>query len=284
MTTVRLDPRPVRVPVRVLATSNLTLSGLQTVTGVLLHEGDLVGCLGQSDNVNAIYVAQDGAWLVVDPAYGTGLEVYAVAGTNANKLYGCDTTGAITWGTTTTTFTLKSSSGAAFNPAAPGPLGETTASTLRTTTLTINGGTTPTAAANTIKLWATADASTLAANFGVLGLFSQQNLSSNAGAHTQFACGTVSLADDATLDIPITAGGHGTVTAIGASSSVSGSFSFGANGATTTNGLTYSSFDTNDTDTKLCAYTGGAATLRIKNRLGSTQKILITLWMGIQAS
>lgn len=283
MTTVRLDTRPVRVPVRVLTTSNLTLSGLQTITGVAVQEGDLVGCLGQSDNVNAIYMAQDGAWLVVDPNCGTGLEVYALAGTNANKLYGCDTTGAITWGTTTTAFTLKSSSGAVFDPAAPGPLGETTASTMRATNLTLTG-TQPTPAANTVKLFGATDGAILGTYFGVLGLLTEQNLSTAAGAQTRVAYGTVSLADDATLDIAIVAGGHGTVTAISASSSASGSFSFGANGATTTNGLTYSLFDTSDTDTKLCAYTGGAGILRIKNRLGSTQKILITLWMGINAS
>lgn len=280
----RVDPRPVRVPVRVLSTSNLTLSGLQTVTGVALVEWDLVACVGQSDNKNAIYVVQDGSWIVADPNVGTGLEVYATAGSNAGKLYGCDTTGAIAWGTTTTSFTLKGSSGAVFDPAAPGPLGATTPSTARFTTLTIVGGTSTSPEANVVNRFAAGDGLTETRRFSSAGgIYSERSLSQAAAGQSRFSVGTVSLADDAVLDISISGGGHGTVTAVGPVSTVSGSFSFAASGATTTNGLTYTNFDTGDTDTKLCAFTGGANTLRIKNRLGATREILITLWEGVTA-
>lgn len=280
----RVDPRAVRVPVRVLSTSNLTLSGLQTVTGVALVAWDLVAAVGQSDNRNAVYVVQEGAWLAANPNVGTGLEVYATAGSNAGKLYACETTGAITWGTTTTSFALKSGAGAAFDPASPGAIGGTTAAAGRFTALTVVGGNLPDPVANTLQIYANNTGQIALRSFGALGLYSEEILSAAPGAQARLSIGTVSLADDGTLDIVLGAGGHGTVTAIGAASSVSGSFSFGANGATTTNGLTYSTFDTADTDTKLCAFTGGAGTLRIKNRLGSTQKILVTLWQGLTAS
>ena len=133
------------------------LSGLQTVTGVALVEWDLVACLGQSDNKNAIYVVQDGSWIVANPNVGTGLEVYATAGSNAGKLYGCDTTGAITWGTTTTSFTLKGRLGRRVRSGGAGPLGATTPSTARFTTLTIVGGTSTSPEANVVNRFAAGD-------------------------------------------------------------------------------------------------------------------------------
>ena len=112
MTTTRIDPRAARIPVHAISTSNLTLSGAQTVDTVALTAGMLCGALGQSNNKSGVYLVQAGAWIPVDPGIGTGLEVYAVGGSaNVNAVYGCDTTGAITWGTTSTTFTLKSAGG-----------------------------------------------------------------------------------------------------------------------------------------------------------------------------
>jgi hypothetical protein len=114
MATTRIDPRASRIPVDAIATSNLTLSGAQTVDTVALTPGKLCAALGQGDNKNAVYLVQSGAWVAVDTGIGTGLEVYATGGSaNVNAVYGCDTTGAITWGTTTTTFTKKSGSGTA---------------------------------------------------------------------------------------------------------------------------------------------------------------------------
>lgn len=114
MATIGINPSPVRILVAAISTSNLTLSGPQAADTVSLTAGMLCGALGQSDNKNAVYLVQDGAWLPVSPGFGTGLEVYATGGfANVNAVYGCDTTGAIAWGTTSTTFTKKSGSGTA---------------------------------------------------------------------------------------------------------------------------------------------------------------------------
>jgi len=117
MATIGINASPVRIRVAAISTSNLTLNGPQTADTVSLTAGMLCGALGQSDNKNAVYLVQDGAWLPVNPGFGTGLEVYATGGSaNVNAVYGCDTTGAITWGTTSTTFTLKAAGGAVYTP------------------------------------------------------------------------------------------------------------------------------------------------------------------------
>ncbi len=137
MPSARIEPRPVRVLVQAISTSNLTLSGLQTVDGVALPANSLCGALGQSDNKSAVYMVQSGPWIPVNPGMGTGLEVYALAGSsNGLAVYGCDTEGAIVWGTTSTTFTLKSGGGAMFNPAAPGAIGGGTPAAITGTTIT----------------------------------------------------------------------------------------------------------------------------------------------------
>lgn len=137
MSTVGISPRGNRVFVAAISTSNLTLSGLQTVDTVELGIGMFCAALGQSDNKNSVYIVQSGAWLPADPGIGPGLEVYAVGGSaNVNAVYGCDTTGAITWGTTSTTFTKKSSTGGTFNPASPGVIGDGTPAAITGTTIT----------------------------------------------------------------------------------------------------------------------------------------------------
>lgn len=53
----------VKAPVRAVATTNITLSGLQTVGGVVLAENDRVLCVAQDDATeNGIYPASSGAW------------------------------------------------------------------------------------------------------------------------------------------------------------------------------------------------------------------------------
>lgn len=271
-----LQASPVRIRVAALSTSNLTLSGAQTVDSVVLVAGDLVGCVGQSDNKNGVYIVQSGAWLVADPGFGTGLEIYARAGgSNAGKVYGCDTTGAIDWGTTSTTFTLKGSSGAAFDAASPGTIGGTTPGTLNGTRvyLTANVGAPTSGKVELIRNAATNGIVINAGNGASLAIVG----STSATAQLQKTITALSLADGATGDIALTAGGgHGMVTAVAASGSNSGVFSFAANGTTTTNGLTYTNFATTDTPAKLCAY-ANSGSLRIKNNLGSTQTILVEL-------
>ena len=80
MAKISTHAQPVRIRVAALSTSNLTLSGAQTIDSVACVAGDLVGALGQSNSKNGVYMVQSGAWLAVDPGFGTGLEVYATAG------------------------------------------------------------------------------------------------------------------------------------------------------------------------------------------------------------
>lgn len=128
--TTSMPARPVRVLCAAISTSNITRSGPQTVDTVSAGVGNVACLVGESDSKNGAYLVQAGAWKAIDPGLGTGLELYAAGGSaNINTVYGCDTAGAIVWGTTSTSFTKKSTSGAAFNPAAPGPIGGTTPST-----------------------------------------------------------------------------------------------------------------------------------------------------------
>lgn len=286
-----ISAKAVRVPVKVISTSNLTLSGAQTIDSVAVVVGDLVGAVGQSDNKNAVYVVQVGAWKVGNPGFGTGLELYALQGSsNANKVYGADTTGAIVWGTTSVAFTLKSSSGTAFNPAIPGAIGGTNPAAGTFTTVVANTSVSspdhiisaligaPTATASATTLWRSSnlpsDNLILRGGTGDSLTLGFESGSGTSDIRKRFI--VKSLVDDGTYDITPNGGGHGTITAPGASGSVSCSFSFAANGATTFNGVTFTTCDVADTDAKLDAFANSGA-LRIKNRLGSTQTVLIEL-------
>lgn len=289
--TTGISARATRVPCKVIATANLTLSGAQTVDGVAVVAGDIVCPVAQSDTKNGAYVVAAGAWKVGDPGVGTGLELYALSGSsNANKLYGADTTGAIVWGTTAVTFTLKSSSGTAFNPAAPGAIGGTTPAA---GTFTILGGNTSVSGpihivtatsgagmpgASTTRLWRssslTGDNIAFQGGIGDSLVLRFETGSGTSNVSKRFW--SKSLADDATFDITVGGGGHGRITAPGASGSTSCAFSFAVNAATTDNGITGTNCAVADTDTKLCAFASGGL-LRIKNRLGSTQTVLIEL-------
>lgn len=289
MTTTRIDPRPVRVAVKALSTSNLTLSGPQTVDGVSCAAGDLVGALGQSDNKNGVYLVQAGAWVVVDPAVGTGLEVYALGGsTNGGSTYGCDTAGAIVWGTTSTAFAKKGSSGSAFDPANPGPIGGTTPAAVTGTVVTAStrvssaeydvvGNTSPSPEAGLAKLYGAAYGSDISGISVMNALGSSlilRMLDTSSSGIVIINTLSLSMADDETYDFDNAGrGGIVVLVAPAATGSTWGMCSFARNGATSLAGLVFSTFDTNDTDTKLCAY-GNAGKLRVKNRLGSTQDIL----------
>lgn len=280
-----------RIRVDALSTSNLTLSGTQTIDDIAVGVGDLVGAMNQSNGKNGVYVVQSGAWLAADPGFGTGLEVYASAGTaNKNKVYGCDTVGAIDWGTTSTTFTLKSSSGAAFDPASPGAIGGTTpaagtfttlsAATVAASTelrLTNSGGASPTSGA--VKLFGHELGLGLTVLAGSGDAISERYIGDSGSGNVERRVFTKSLADDASLDITLTAsseGDWGRLMAPGPTGSVGGFFTFAANAATTLNGVAYTSIAAADTDTNLCVFASGGA-LRVRNRLGSTQTVMVEI-------
>jgi len=291
-----ISARPVRVLVKALSTSNLTLSGAQTIDSVAVVAGDLVGAVGQSDNLNGVYVVQAGAWKAANPGFGTGLEIYALAGSsNANKVYGADTTGAITWGATAVTFTLKGSGGGSFNPASPGAIGGSTPAAITGTTIVGNTSVSspthivtassgaPAATADTTKLWRSnilpGDNFILRGGTGDAFTLRFESGSNTSDARKRYFVKTI--ADDATFDITVAGGGHGTITAAGASGSTSCSFSFADNGATTDNGLTGTNCAVADTDDKLCAIAGASGHVIIKNRLGSSQKVGIELFEAV---
>lgn len=92
--------------VRVVATSNLTLSGTQSVDGVSLSAGDRILCAGQTTaSANGIYIVAAGAWSRAGDADGSsefeGQAVYVREGTaKGGSVYVLSTTGTITVGST----------------------------------------------------------------------------------------------------------------------------------------------------------------------------------------
>lgn len=107
----------IKVPVRAATTASITLSGLQTIDGVVLASGDRVLVKNQSDNTqNGIYDADTGTWTrsvdfndnrdIVE-----GSEVFVNDGgtNNGGSLWRVSTTGTITPGTSAITFTRQSS-------------------------------------------------------------------------------------------------------------------------------------------------------------------------------
>jgi hypothetical protein len=101
----------IKAPVRAASTTNLTLSGTQTVDGVALVAGDRVLAAGQTTgSANGIYVVASGAWTRATDAdenteLAGGTLVVVTAGTaNGDSLWGIISDGAITIGTTATTW------------------------------------------------------------------------------------------------------------------------------------------------------------------------------------
>lgn len=183
------------------------------------------------------------------------------------------------------------STAAPFNPAAPGAIGGTTPAAGTFTVLTANTSvSSPIHIFTAVAAPAAVAATTQAYRDTALG----DNVSYRGGGGTRLedvwednSVGhtgrirrrlvAITLTDGSTYDITgLGLGGHLTVTAAAGTSSVSGSCSFGANGATELNGLTFTNFDTADTAAKLCAFASGGA-VRIRNRLGSPQTILVDL-------
>jgi phage-related tail fiber protein len=102
-----------KAPVRVATTANVTLSGLQTIDGVLLVDGERVLVRSQSTaSENGIWVAHSTAWTRAPDWDGTGdvttgSLVFVTAGsTLALKVYRVSTTGSIVVGTTSVSFSV----------------------------------------------------------------------------------------------------------------------------------------------------------------------------------
>lgn len=101
---------------RVGSTTNITLSGLQTIDGVTVAAGDRVAVMGQTTgSQNGIYVAASGAWSRSADA-DTSAEVFAMSffvseGTaNGNKVYVNTTDAPISLNSTALSFALIGSS------------------------------------------------------------------------------------------------------------------------------------------------------------------------------
>ena len=90
----------IKVAARAVSTTNITLTGTQTVDGVALVAGDRVLVAGQTSNVNnGIYVVAAGAWTRATDAdasgeLGSGTMIGIQEGTvNADKLFGLTSDG-----------------------------------------------------------------------------------------------------------------------------------------------------------------------------------------------
>jgi hypothetical protein len=108
----------VKASVRAVATSNITLSGAQTIDGVSVVAGDRVLVAGQSTgSQNGIYVAASGAWTRAGDAdvsaeVTSGMFTFVAEGTTyAGNGFVLTTADPITLGTTALTFTQFSGAG-----------------------------------------------------------------------------------------------------------------------------------------------------------------------------
>lgn len=108
----------IKAPVRVASTANITLSGLQTIDGVVLLEDNRVLVRSQTNGAqNGIYIATTGEWSRAsdwngarDAAKGTRIFVTDGA-TNGNKIFYVTTNNPITIGATAVVFAAEDTSG-----------------------------------------------------------------------------------------------------------------------------------------------------------------------------
>lgn len=269
MATIGINPSPVRIRVDAISTSNLTLSGEQTVDSVALTAGMLCGALGQSNSKNGVYMVQAGAaWLPVNPGFGTGLEVYATGGTaNVNAVYGCDTTGAIIWGTTSTAFTLKSSaSGAAVNASTVTISGAPAASASGKVSLGTESQT-------SVQYLAIDNPTGDIVDIGII------SASGTSKVRKAFACYT--LANDAVQDI--TNGGYGGVAVISSGTIVATIGIAASTYATTTGGQTYTNFSTTLTTANKLNVNASGGALRFENKTGGSISIVVDFTFFVTA-
>lgn len=111
----------VKAPCRTVATSNITLAGLQTISGYTTVEGDRVLVKGQTSAVeNGIYNASTGSWTRAKDADGNrdlvqGTRVIIRSASAAGVEYELTTANPIVIGTTAQTWTLRYSANATYN-------------------------------------------------------------------------------------------------------------------------------------------------------------------------
>ena len=100
----------VKPPCVVAATSNITLSGLQTISSVAVVAGNRVLATAQTDGTeNLIWIASAGAWTLAKDSDGardltTGTLVLTAPGTGQAQMWELTTAGAIVPGTTSLTW------------------------------------------------------------------------------------------------------------------------------------------------------------------------------------
>lgn len=118
----QLSGRDWKESVRAVATSNITLSGAQTIDGVSCVAGDRVLVAGQTTGANnGIYVVAAGAWARATDAdvsaeVTSGLAVFASEGSsNGDKIWQLTTNDPITLGTTALTFVAVGSGSGSVN-------------------------------------------------------------------------------------------------------------------------------------------------------------------------
>lgn len=111
----------VKAPCRTVATSNITLAGLQTISGYTTVEGDRVLVKGQTNAVdNGIYLASTGTWTRAKDADGNrdlvqGTRVLIRSTTIDGVEYELTTANPITIGTTSLTFELRYGANATYD-------------------------------------------------------------------------------------------------------------------------------------------------------------------------
>jgi hypothetical protein len=278
--TTSMPARPARVFCSALSTTNISRSGPQTVDTVSLVSGSIACLVGESDNKNGAYLVQSGTWKAIDPGLGTGLELYAVAGSaNVNALYGCDTTGAVVWGTTSTVFTRKSATGSTFNPAVPGTLGGTTPGVVNASDLYLATAASS-AAAGKLLLNATASQNSLVITAAGGSNISLGQDPSTATARVAVRTVAVTLANNGTYDFNQSALGGSAVIAT-SDGSIVATVGFSGAAVTSTGGVTYDNFSTTLTTASKLNVAASGGLLRFENKTGSTINVVATITMFV---